>query len=87
MRSILVLNTKESAIKIYHANNKSFILSLRSGYNRLRRIMIKMDSSPPELPEVTAIVEVGKFHDNGVSNHSSEYENIGSFQVPRFLFP
>lgn len=34
---------------------------------------------PPELPEVTAIVEVGKFRDNGVSNHSSEYENIGSF--------
>jgi len=47
--------------------------------------MIKMDSSPPELPEITAIVEVGKFHDNGVSNHSSEYENIGSFQVPRFF--
>lgn len=40
--------------------------------------MTKTDA-PKLLPEVTAIVEVGKFRDNGISNHSSEYENIGSF--------
>jgi len=32
-----------------------------------------------EQPEVIAIVAVGKLRDNGISNHSSEYENIGSF--------
>lgn len=43
--------------------NGSFIFPERFGYNRLRRIVTKMD--PPERPEVTAIVEVGKFRDNG----------------------
>jgi len=29
-----------------------------------------------EQPEVIAIVAVEKLRDNGISNHSSEYENI-----------